>query len=238
MKPFFICVLLLLTISLSAQNIQTLFDNVPLPYTNCEEAFKSAELEWESMTLDNDSIFNRAKSWAPGGELKSFSSKLDKLQAYIERASENNGFSLSAPSAIDKAVMNSLDQLTKKREMISKIWNESRESFININSNFVVPNELDNGCDQIASSIQILNSVSGMFNEKLISFKTKIAADLGDFQIQFDELNKIKHPMVSNQALDEMSTLLNILLEINNGLNFHYKNMVETRMAWHNAFCK
>jgi hypothetical protein len=238
MKPFIISVSLVMTMSMAAQNIQTLFENLPLPYANCEDAYKSAELEWEQMTLDNDSIFNRAKAWAPGGELKSFSAKLDKLQAYIERASENNGFSLSAPSAIDKAVMNSLDQLTKKREMISKIWNDQRESFNNINSNFIVPNELDNGCDQIASSIQILNSVSGTFKDQLVSFKTKIANDLNDFQTQFDELNKIKHPMVNNQALDEMSTLLNILLEINNGMNFHYKNMVETRMAWNNAFCK
>ena len=44
--------------------------------------------------------------------------------------------------------------------------------------------------------------------------------------------------MVNNQCLDELSGLLGILFEINNTLNFHYKNMVETRMAWNNALCK
>jgi len=134
--------------------------------------------------------------------------------------------------------MSSLELLTKTREAITNTWHSSRESYININADFMVPNELDNGCDQISSSIQTLNTVSAKLIEKINSFKIKIATSLSDFQSQFDEINKIKHPMVNNQILDEMSNLLSILNEISNGLNFHYKNMVETRMAWNNAMCK
>lgn len=221
-----------------SQNIQILYDAIPYPATSCEETFKTAELEWEKMTLDNDSIFNKVKSWAPGGELKNFAGKVDKLQAYIEHASENNSFSLSAPPSIDKETMRSIEQLSKIREGITKSWNSFKDPITNINSGFVVPNDIDNGCDQMQSSIQLLNSVSGKITEQIAAFKTKISGDLIEFQNQFDELNKLKNPMVNNQILDEMSNLLSILNEISNVLNFHYKNMVETQMVWHNAFCK
>lgn len=221
-----------------SQNIHLLFESIPFPSSSCEEAFQSAELEWEAMTLDNDSIFNRVKSWAPGGALKSFSIKLDKLLANIERASENNSFSLSTPPTIDKEVMKSIEQLIKVRESISNVWNSYREPFVNANSNFIVPNELDNGCGQMQFSLKSLNAVSKNMAEQLNSFKSGIDASMIDFQHRYDEINKIKHPMVNNQILEEMTSLLNMLNEISNALNFHYKNMVETRMAWNNAFCK
>jgi hypothetical protein len=238
MKKYLLFIISWINYISHAQNIQILFENIPYPSVSCEETFKTAEIEWDKMTLDNDSVFNRAKSWAPGGDLKIFSGKLEKLQAYIDRTSENNGFSLSAPPTIDKDVLKAMEHLTKTREGISNIWITLREQFVNLNSTFIVPNELDNGCDQIQSSIQQLNEASAKYSEQLNVFKSKISNSLTDFQTQFDELNKNKHPMVSNQILDEMSNLLSILNEISNALNFHYKNMVETRMAWNNAFCK
>lgn len=238
MKKYLISFLVFFAASISAQNVQELFEKMPLPSLSCDEAFHSAELEWESMTLDNDSIFNRAKSWAPGGELKLFSNKIEKLTAYIDRASENNSFSLSAPAAISKEMMISIEQLSKTRANITKVWNTYRESVIHLNADFWVPNELDNGCDQIQTSIKNLNKVSVQLIEKLSLFKSAINNSLIEFQVQFDELNKIKNPMANNQILDEVSNLLNILHELSNTFNFHYKNMVETRMAWNNAFCK
>jgi len=51
-------------------------------------------------------------------------------------------------------------------------------------------------------------------------------------------LTKIKHPMVNNQCLDELSSLAAILAELSNVMNFHFKNMVETKMAQNNAMCR
>jgi hypothetical protein len=238
MKNLLLILVSLWSVVVKSQNIQKLFDELPMAYSTCNETFQSAEIEWESMTLDNDSIFKRAKSWAPGGELKAYSIKLDKLNSYIERASENNSFSLSAPPSIDKEIMSSIEQLVKVRESITSTWNSNREGIININSNFIVPNELDNGCDQIEFAINVLNVSSTKLNDQLNLFKSKINSQLIDFQTRYDELNKTKHPMVNNQILDELSNLLLILNEITNVLNFHYKNMVETRMALNNAMCK
>lgn len=233
----FLCTILIPFV-LPAQNINKLFKSLPLAALSCDDAFKSAELEWETETLDNDSIFHRAKAWAPGGEIKSFSERLDATAAFIERASENNSFSLSAPSTIDKTVMGQLGDLTKTREAISLKWQNAREATININTDFVVPNELDNSCEQIQNAMAQLKLVSEKINTQLDHFTKNCSADLESFQTQFDELNKIRHPMVNNQALDELSNLLTILNELSSLLNFHYKNMVESRMAWNNALCK
>jgi len=83
-----------------------------------------------------------------------------------------------------------------------------------------------------------LKLASEKINTQLEKFTTNCSTDLESFQTQFDELNKIRHPMVNNQALDELSNLLTILNELSSLLNFHYKNMVESRMAWNNALCK
>lgn len=233
----FLCTLLIPVI-LHTQNINKLFKSLPLAAASCDDAFKTAELEWETETLDNDSIFHRAKAWAPGGEIKSFSERLDATTAFIERASENNSFSLSAPSTIDKTVMSQLGDLTKTREAISLKWQNARESTININADFVVPNELDNSCEQIQNAMNQLKLASEKINAQLQNFTTICSTDLESFQTQFDDLNKIRHPMVNNQALDELSNLVTILNELSALLNFHYKNMVESRMAWNNALCK
>lgn len=238
MKNLILCFSLLMVSDLIAQNIQALYENLPLPAKNCEDALKTAELEWEQLVLDNDSIFNRIKSWAPGGELKNFAIRTEKLQAYIDRSSENNSFSLSAPTAIDKETMGLIEILNSIRSRITSKWNVYRDPVTQINANFIVPNELEYGCDQMVSSIQILNSVSEKLLMQLSKFNQEIHEDLVEFQTRFDELNKIKNPMVNNQILDETTQLISILNEILNTLNFHYKNMVETRMAWHNAFCK
>ncbi|MBK8451485.1 MAG: hypothetical protein IPO78_11410 [Saprospiraceae bacterium] len=218
--------------------MQLLFESFPLANENCEEAFKSAEIEWESEKLDNDSIFHRAKNWVPGGSLKAYSLGIDKLTAYIERASEDNSFSLTAPASIDKDVLNALSELTKTRELISNKWLIIRESFTTINADFIVPNELDNSCEQMQDAIKALNKTSQSINEQIQSFQNAIKANVESFQSQYSSLSKIKHPMVNNQALDELSNLVIIINEMSNLINFHYKNMVETRMAWNNALCK
>lgn len=238
MKIYLVLLCTSCTFIIHSQNIQDLFEKLPMPYKSCEEAFQSAEIEWEALTLDNDSIFQRAKSWAPGNELKQFSNRVDRLTAYIDKASEDNSFSLSAPSSITKEVMISIEELSKIRNQISKTWYGFRENVVNLNSDYWVPNELDNGCDQILNSMKTLHSVSKKLNEQLVLFKSASATSLSEFQQKFNEISKIKHPMVNNQILDELSNLVSILHELSNAFNFHYKNMVETRMAWNNAFCK
>ncbi len=238
MNKYLILVFICYSFSLSGQNIQELFEKLPMPAMHCDDAFISAEIEWEALTLDNDSIFQRAKSWVPGGELKKFSTQVEKLTAYIDRASENNSFSLSAPGPITKEVMSSIEELGKLRATITKNWSGYREGITGLNADFWVPNELDNGCDQIQSSMKTLHNVSAKLSDQINLFKNSITQPLTEFQYKFNELNKNKHPMVNNQILDELSNLVNILLELSNVFNFHYKNMVETRMAWNNAFCK
>ncbi len=223
---------------LHAQNIQALYEQLPPFYATCDEAFKSAELEWVEERLFNDSLFNRVKSWAPGGPMKEFGTQLDKMQAYIERSSENNSFALNAPPEINKETMASLDHLSQLQKSIRKQWDVNSSSITNSNTEFVVPNELDNSCEQIQAAMKNLQKVSADLDKSYRIFYQSIQSTLSSFQEKFSELAKIKHPMVNNQCLDELSSLLNILFEINNTLNFHYKNMVETRMAWNNALCK
>lgn len=223
---------------LSGQNIFKLFEEFPTCYQQCTEAFETAELEWSKETLDNDSIFNRVTSWAPGGLLKSYSLRLDKLQAFIEKSSENNSFALNAPADISKDVFTELEGLSKLRTSISTKWDAKRSLIADKNSDFIVPNELDFGCDQIDGAMKTLSEVSGYINREYRNFFEEVREPLNQFQTDYDRLSKIKHPMVNNQCLDELSSLLMILSELNNVLNFHYKNMVETRMAWNNAMCK
>lgn len=223
---------------LNAQNVQKLFNEFPSYYLNCNEAFQSAVLEWSEERLDNDSIFRRVTSWAPGGQVKNYSDRLDRLQGYIERASENNSFSLNAPPEIGKEVMQSLEALHVLQKQIIDQWNAKRNGIVDVNVDFVVPNELDNSCEQITEMMNKLEKVSQNINQSYQSFLQSIQESLQKFQMDYDALAKIKHPMVNNQCLDELSGLGSILVELVNGMNFHYKNMVESRMAWNNAICK
>ncbi|MBK8956178.1 MAG: hypothetical protein IPM34_11580 [Saprospiraceae bacterium] len=231
-------ILILFSDALSSQNIYKLFEDFPTCYLQCQEAFQSAELEWSKEVLDNDSIFNRVTSWAPGGDLKTYSARLDRLQAYIEKSSENNSFSLSAPADITKETLAELEALSKIRQSISVLWDSKRNAIADKNIDFIVPNELDYGCEQIVNSMKVLESVSQDINKEYISFFGSAKDGLNQFQSEYDRLSKIKHPMVNNQCLDELSSLLGVLSELINVINFHYKNMVETRMAWNNAMCK
>lgn len=222
----------------NAQNIYKLFDELPACYGLCTEAFESAELEWSKEVLDNDSVFNRVTAWAPGGPLKAYSARLDRLQAYIEKSSENNSFALNAPAEPGKEVFAELEALGKLRTDILAKWESRRSAVADKNSDFIVPNELDFGCDQIDAAMKLLAGVSTSINREYRAFFDEISIPLNQFQTDYDRLSKIKHPMVNNQCLDELSSLASVLLELNNVLNFHYKNMVETRMAWNNAMCK
>lgn len=228
---------MLFTALAHGQNIQTLYENIPMPYASVEECFQTAELEWEQETLDNGSLFNRAKSWAPGGAIKKYSMQLDRLATYIEQTSENNSFSLTAPAEIDKQTLKSIEELGQIRQTISNAWNAHRDAVTSINAEFVVPNELDNSCEQIEAAMNQLQKTSGLLQEKLRQFRDPVSPSLDQFQKMFDFLMQNRNPMVSNQVLDELSNLMVILNEIANLMNFHYKNMVETRMAWNNALC-
>ena len=238
MKNLYLFFIIAASHLLPAQNIQSLYEHLPPFYAPCDEAFKSAELEWVEERLFNDSLFNRVKSWAPGGPLKEFGTKLENMQAFIERASENNSFTLNAPPDINKETLAALDHLSQLQKSIRKQWVASGAAITNSNIDFVVPNELDNSCEQIQASMKSLQKVSADLDKSYQAFYLSIQSTLSVFQEKFSELVKIKHPMVNNQCLDELSGLLGILFEINNTLNFHYKNMVETRMAWNNALCK
>ncbi|MBK9109069.1 MAG: hypothetical protein IPM92_12070 [Saprospiraceae bacterium] len=234
-----ICLLLLINSwTLSGQNIYKLFEEFPPCYPQCTEAFESAVLEWSKEVLDNDSIFNRVTSWVPGGSLNAYSLRLERLQAFIEKSSENNSFALNAPADVPKEIFTELEGLSKLRTAISTKWDAKRSLIADKNSDFIVPNELDYGCDQIDVAMKALSEVSGYINREYRGFLEEIRESLNQFQTDYDRLSKIKHPMVNNQCLDELSSLLMILSELNNVNNFHYKNMVETRMAWNNAMCK
>lgn len=220
------------------QNINQLFEEFPGASENCQIAFESAELEWESEILDNGEEFKRVVSWIPGGTLKYYSNNLDQLQAYIERSSENNSFSLNAPPSIDNSTIKTLEELALLRSSIVSLWEGSKVKQIGVNIDFIVPNELNNSCEQIQESINELNSAALRFNANYGEFYGSAKISISQFQDLFSMLNKLKHPMVNNQCLDELSNVMSILMELNSMLNYQYKNMVESRMALNNAMCK
>lgn len=236
---FLIPILTLITFTqLTSQNIFLLFEGFPGASENCQLAFESAELEWVTEQLFSGEDYNRVVSWAPGGELKEFGLQLDRMMNFIERSSENNSFSLNAPPSIDEATINELDLLNKLQYNIQGIWGLHRDKIGAPNIDFVVPNELNNSCEQIQESILELNKTASGINAAYASFYSSAKPEISRFQELFNSLNKIKNPMVNNQCLDELSNVATILLELNGILNFQYKNMVETRMAFNNALCK
>jgi len=237
MKSLCVCFVLLM-LEARAQNISKLFEDFPPMFENCDAAFHVAMLEWSEERLDNDSIFKRATSWAPGGIVKSYADRLDRLQAFIERSSENNSFSLNAPPDIAKETNQSLEALHQLQTQISQAWVKHRASIVEVNAEFLVPNELENSCEQITQSMESLSKVSVELNKAYQGFYITSKEHLTQFQQSYDELTKIKHPMVNNQCLDELSSLAAILAELSNVMNFHFKNMVETKMAQNNAMCR
>lgn len=238
MKSFLPILVLFALTNVAGQDIYKLFESFPGASENCQIAFESAELEWVTDQLFSGEEYKRVVSWAPGGTLKEFGLQLDRMMNYIERSSENNSFSLNAPPSIDKATLDELDLLNKFQYNIQGIWGAHRDHIAAANIDFVVPNELNNSCEQIQESILELNKTSSGINAAWTDFYSSAKSEIGRFQELFNSLNKNKNPMVNNQCLDELSNLASVLIELNGILNFQYKNMVETRMAYNNALCK
>ncbi|MCC6753314.1 MAG: hypothetical protein IT266_04935 [Saprospiraceae bacterium] len=237
MKTAFVIWMACLAMGAGAQQYQQLFQTLPDCPTTCDSAFASAELEWAEEMLDNGTTFRRVTSWGPGGELKAYIERLERVQAFIERTSENNSFSLNAPGPISDDNERLLATLAASRKSIQQKWQEVQDQIAGIDENFVVPNEFEHGCDQIRTFMDVLSRYSEKTNAAYHLFIASTLQDLGDFQQTYDQLIRNRHPMISNRCLDEASGLMELLFQLNTARNIHYKNMVETRMTLNNAMC-
>jgi hypothetical protein len=237
MKTAFVICMAFHAVGGAAQQYTQLFQTLPACPITCDSAFASAELEWAEEMLDNGTTFRRVTSWGPGGELKAYIERLERVQAFIERTSENNSFSLNAPGPISEDNERLLAQLAVSRKSIQQKWQDVQDQVAGIDDNFVVPNEFEHGCDQIRKAMDALSRYSARTNEAYQLFIAATGKDLGDFQQTYDQLIRNRHPMISNRCLDEASGLMELLFQLNTARNIHYKNMVETRMTLNNAMC-